>query len=666
VAKVDLARLKTLNPIEDVAREHGITFNERGWGCCPFGDRHTNGDANPSLHLDRKKQRVRCESQNCFNGAVDVVGLVMRMQGLDFKTACQKLEQRAGLSNGNGHTPKAAPGGQRIVATYDYKDETGKQLFQVLRKEPGKGGRDKDFDARRPDDSGGWIWNLEGVQLVPYRLPELLKSDGPVVIVEGEKCVDVLWSMGIPATCNPFGAGKWREEFNAHLKGREVILWPDRDEAGQRHVQQVARSLAPLAASVRVVEPPAELPEKGDVADGVRKLSWSREKVLEILAGAQLWEPTNTDFVSDGPIYTPEDRKQKISLVPRSIGEFFQQAQEVKWRVKDLLPEGAALIVVADAATGKTWMTLELALAVDQGTDFLGQFPTVRGKVLIIDEENADSLLKHRLKKLLRGLGLPEDGSCLEIEILTSQGVNLSDSAYVEALERLLEEKRPDLVIIDALVRVHRGNENDAGEMAQVFAHVKRWMNTYGCSFVFCHHRKKPQEGMNSPAHLFRGSSEIRAFMDSHLDLRPIRGERGLVTVEHAKSRYIEPVPNFNIEIVDLAEGQTVVRYAGEPKTMTQDKLEEAQEFIRSLADDGEWHGREEIIDRGQRADLKRDTLDTARRLLIDSGELMEEKRGKKKGVRHPQFPSDAPDIYIPPEATEDAEALFDLEEVRV
>jgi len=249
MSKMDIERTKAANPIEEVARGYGIIFDAKGWAHCPFGERHNNGDANPSLHLDRKKQRLRCESQNCFDGAVNVIDLVMRMDGVSFKTACQKLAQRAGLGNGNGHAPQTAPAGQRIVATYDYHDEEGKLLYQIVRKEPGKDGRDKDFDARRPDGSGGWIWNLKGVQLVPYRLPDLLKSDGLVVIVEGEKCVDVLWSLSIAATCNPFGADQWRDEYATFLSGRDIIVWPDKDAAGFRHAKKVAQSLGGAAWS---------------------------------------------------------------------------------------------------------------------------------------------------------------------------------------------------------------------------------------------------------------------------------------------------------------------------------------------------------------------------------------------------------------------------------
>ena len=69
-----------------------------------------------------------------------------------------------------------------MVAEYDYCDPAGNVRYQVVRKAP------KFFVQRRPDGKGGWVWNMEGVEPLPYRLPELLAApDKSVFISEGEK-----------------------------------------------------------------------------------------------------------------------------------------------------------------------------------------------------------------------------------------------------------------------------------------------------------------------------------------------------------------------------------------------------------------------------------------------------------------------------------------------
>jgi len=150
----------------------------------------------------------------------------------------------------------------RIVKTYDYTDEHGKLLYQVVRFDP------KDFRQRRLDGQGGWIWNTKGVRKVLYRLPELLAANPsePVFIPEGEKDVEKLRSMELIATCNVGGAEKWRNEYNEPLRHRPTVIIQDNDDSGSKQAEQVAHSLHGIAASVKVVALP-NVPESGDVSD---------------------------------------------------------------------------------------------------------------------------------------------------------------------------------------------------------------------------------------------------------------------------------------------------------------------------------------------------------------------------------------------------------------
>jgi putative DNA primase/helicase len=155
--------------------------------------------------------------------------------------------------------PKVKP---RFVVAYDYRDEAGDLLFQVARYEP------KTFKQRRPTASGDWEYTVKGTRQVPYCLPELLESpaDTLVYIVEGEKDVLRLAGLGIIATCNAGGAGKWRDAHAEHLAGRSVVVLPDNDDAGRKHAQQVAKTLNGIAANIVILDLPG-LPEKGDVSD---------------------------------------------------------------------------------------------------------------------------------------------------------------------------------------------------------------------------------------------------------------------------------------------------------------------------------------------------------------------------------------------------------------
>ena len=133
------------------------------------------------------------------------------------------------------------------------------------------GKRKKTFRQKRPDPDkpGDWIWNVDGVRVVPYRLPQLIEALGneqAILIVEGEAKVDLLRSWNVPATCCAGGAQHWKAEHAAYLRGADIVLLPDNDDTGRKHVEAVAASLQGVAANVRVLELP-NLPPKGDIID---------------------------------------------------------------------------------------------------------------------------------------------------------------------------------------------------------------------------------------------------------------------------------------------------------------------------------------------------------------------------------------------------------------
>ncbi len=228
---------------------------------CPHPGRHNNGDAKPSARYHPGKQVWFCDACGGKGNAAQLAELL----GLD-------------------------AGRAEIVATYPYHDQTGSLIFEVVRKVP------KAFVQRRPDERGGWIWNLKGVERVPYRLPELLagiQDARTIYIVEGEKDADNLASVGLVATTAPGGAGKWRPEYSAHFEGARVVILPDNDNPGKRHAQAVAVALNGTAAAIRVVELPG-LPPGGDVSNWIAAEDQSdglAETLQQLVNEAPEWTP---------------------------------------------------------------------------------------------------------------------------------------------------------------------------------------------------------------------------------------------------------------------------------------------------------------------------------------------------------------------------------------
>ena len=224
-----------------------------GMAKCP-----AHADKNPSLSFREENGRMLL---NCFAGCT-----------VEAICAAAGIEKADLFSYG---APASC-----VVATYDYPDEAGALLYQVVRYEP------KGFRQRRPDGKGSWTWHLQGTRRVLYHLPEVLAAKD-VLVCEGEKDCETARGMGLVATCNPQGAGKWRPEYSDSLQGKRVCIIADADEPGRKHAQDVAASLWGRVESLKVIE---GLGAK-DLTEWVGH-GGTREALLDLVGNTIEWKPT--------------------------------------------------------------------------------------------------------------------------------------------------------------------------------------------------------------------------------------------------------------------------------------------------------------------------------------------------------------------------------------
>ena len=127
---------------------------------------------------------------------------------------------------------------------YYYPDRSGNPLIRVVRKDDGNG---KKSIYQQHWHGKQWVNTLDNVKRenIPiYRYKEVkeaIANGESIFIVEGEGKADLLWSLGLPATCNLAGSGKWRESDTQDLEGSSVILCPDRDVPGVKHCEAIAK-----------------------------------------------------------------------------------------------------------------------------------------------------------------------------------------------------------------------------------------------------------------------------------------------------------------------------------------------------------------------------------------------------------------------------------------
>jgi putative DNA primase/helicase len=142
-----------------------------------------------------------------------------------------------------------------------------------------------------PDGSRG-LGGKKLEDLPLYRIEKLSAEAGVVFVCEGEPAADALATLGVPVVGTATGADGCPSHVQlAFLTGREVVLWPDHDEPGRRHMEKVAAALHALGISARVLAWPEAL-AKGDAADFVRD-GLGLDDLRALYAEAPYWAPSD-------------------------------------------------------------------------------------------------------------------------------------------------------------------------------------------------------------------------------------------------------------------------------------------------------------------------------------------------------------------------------------
>lgn len=421
---------------------------------------------------------------------------------------------------------------KRIAATYDYRDEQGHLLFQAVRHEP------KGFTQRRPEAKGKWIYNLDGVRRVLYRLPELLSANlqATVFIGEGEKDVDCLCELDLVATTNPQGAGKWRDEHSQHLKGRDVVILPDNDKAGYDHAQKVAQSLYRTAASIKILALPG-LPEKGDVSDWL-KAGGEAENLCVLAENAPEWTPA-----------TIGDKPPKLDAPPllQTWSEFSAVERKRGEAIIHELERGEIGMLAAVTNVGKSTLIRNLAISLAAGHAFS---PLSKGndprRVLLLDFETRAVKLQFDIATMLayrssydrkligQNLAICCDG------MIGDEPLTLSNKRHLDYVRMHSTAFKADLIIVDTIAAAFesRDENNNAEVTARILKPLVKLAKESGAAVLYAHHigKARSEEGHAAEkAYRARGASSFAAFASIVLNLTQDASNTDRVTLSLAK-----------------------------------------------------------------------------------------------------------------------------------
>jgi hypothetical protein len=464
-----------------------------------------------------------------FGGGV--VDLIKDKLGCDNAGVAEWLEEKLGLPRrGNGKDAAI----KVIVAKYTYHDEAGAVRYRVLRYFP------KAFSQQRLDGES-WVSNMDGAELVLYRLPSLMTAVDMgklIFVVEGEKDVEALRGIDLDATSSPGGASKgrskWLPSYNGHFTGADVIIIPDNDEAGACHARSIANNLARVAKRVRILELP-NLPPSGDVSNWLQA-GGTRKELLRLAAAAPDWQaPAEVTEQADEAEQVEEDAEQEQAegeaeqesggdeeeaqprLSPRDIAADTSPIPPRQWLLGNYFCRGFVSALTAAGASGKTSLRLVQFLSLASGRDLLGQHVFRRCKVLVVSLEDDLDELRRRITAAMKHYNLTSADVAGHLYVDTTRGLRLMEmrggtlepGRLLPALYEAVTTLGIDLLAIDPFVKSHGAPENDNGAIDQVVTMLTTLASELGIAVDLLHHTRKGTVGAGD-ADGGRGASSFR------------------------------------------------------------------------------------------------------------------------------------------------------------
>lgn len=219
-------------------------------------------------------------------------------------------------------------------------------------------------------------------------------------------------------------------------------------------------------------------------------------------------------------------------------GQLASLPAEQRWLIKGLWGHQAVGIVGGEPKCGKSFLALDIAVAVASGAPCLRRFPVVHaGPVVLFAAEDA----LHTVRQRLEGISRAADTSfaALDIHVITSPTLRIDLDNDRRRLRDTVSSLRPRLLVLDPFVRLHRVDENAAADVAPLLAYLRTLQRQFHTAVLLVHHARKSSHARAGQA--LRGSSELHAWGDSNLYLRRDRNQLWL-SIEHRAAPSAPPL----------------------------------------------------------------------------------------------------------------------------
>lgn len=411
----------------------------------------------------------------------------------------------------------------KLVATYDYHDEHGELVMQVMRFRNEDGS--KTFRQRAPDPEkpGEWIYTTRDITKPIYRLPQIIEAvqNGEIIyIAEGEKDVQALTKIGLQATCNPGGAddgkgAKWKPHHTQHIKNARVVIIADRDEAGLTHANYVAQQLSRNGCTVKIKHATAPHKDTADafgaghtlkdfedvtriepdhfypIAQQIQQLAETASKHDIKLAKAQTL--LMTSVAEDTP------RLGRLAKYDEFIKEVSEDAYD--WIIDGLLERGERVMVVAPEGGGKSVLARQVVILAGAGIHpfTFQEIPPVR--TLMIDLENPEKIIRRQSRRFFEAIRIHYPGKREHHSHLYTKpdGINILKVNDRTLIETIIADTQPEILALGPIYKsyIDPGGKTPTALITEIAMYLDYLRTVYGCTLWLEHHAPLGTTGSN-------------------------------------------------------------------------------------------------------------------------------------------------------------------------
>ena len=234
----------------------------------------------------------------------------------------------------------------------------------------------------------------------------------------------------------------------------------------------------------------------------------NRQKLLAVNTGRRSWQDW-MDFVEglEDDLPPLEDMSALLAHQPELPEEL----------IRGILRCGHKMLISGSSKAGKSFLLMELAIAIAEGRKWLG-FPCKKGRVLYVNLEIDRASCINRFAKIYEALHIQKPNAA-NIVLWNLRGKAVPLDKLVPKLVRRVRDQHFDAIIIDPIYKVITGDENKASDMALFCNQFDKICAETGCAAIYCHHHSKGDQGNKDAKDRASGSGVFARDPDAQLDM---------------------------------------------------------------------------------------------------------------------------------------------------